>query len=420
MPNKNVLQSAQSWIIPMLSSIALVILVLALVDRCSVSEQKKEVVQSDNKKDIQTPPLSTIKQEKDPTSAITLLPTTFDQLPGWSSDDHSEAWPALVNNCKVMSRKAADWNRICLQAFSIAPVDGPIPSKNAAKLFFERHFHPFQLIGEKNKNKGLMTGYYEPLLQGSYTKTERYRYAVYAPPKKMLTIELDSLFPELKGKRVRGLLQGNKVIPFYERAAIEGDSNLLAGDEILWVDNRDDLFFLHIQGSGRAQLPNGHIIGVGYANQNGQPYRSIGQVLINHNELERTNVNLFTIKQWLRKNPEMGTQVLNANPSYVFFSLRENVKDGPIGSLNVPLTPERSIAIDPKVVSLGSLMYVDSHYPDESHAPLQKLVFAQDTGGAIKGTLRADMFYGTGKVAEKMAGLMKEYGQYFLLKPKPQ
>ncbi|MCK5812735.1 MAG: murein transglycosylase A [Cocleimonas sp.] len=343
----------------------------------------------------------------------------FSALPNWDNDQHAEAWPALIKNCQIMAEKKAVWQTICADAKQ--QTSSQTITNASAKQFFERHFTPYQLIAQKDdkeKKHGLMTGYYEPLLKGDYEKSDRYRYPIYAPPKAMLTIDLGDLYPALEGKRVRGRVEGNKVIPFYDRKTIDGTDSPLTGEEIIWVDNRNDLFFLHIQGSGRVQLPDGKVIGVGYADQNGQPYHSIGKILIEKKAIARKDMSLFSLKAWLRENPDKALDILNANPSYVFFNLRDEIKEGPIGSLNVPLTPERSIAIDPKKVSLGSVMYIDTTYPDKAKTPLQKLVFAQDTGGAIKGELRADMFYGSGKQAEFRAGLMKNRSQYFILKPK--
>ncbi|HPE59515.1 MAG TPA: murein transglycosylase A [Thiolinea sp.] len=335
-------------------------------------------------------------------------------LPGWERDRQQEAWPALLKNCRVMHKKP-HWDRICQAAATL-----PAPDQATARQFFEQNFIPYRLFSQEGREQGFMTGYYEPLLMGSYTRDERFRYPLYAPPKDMLTVELDSLFPELKGKRVRGRLDGNRVIPYYPRAEIEVTDSPLAGQEILWVDNHADTFFLQVQGSGRAQLPDGRIIGVGYANQNGQPYVAIGKTLMDWGEVEPGKVNLFVLREWLRNHPDRAQALMNTNPSYVFFNLRDEVADGPTGSLNVPLTAERSIAIDRKAIELGSLMYVDSTYPIGDKAPLQKLVFAQDTGGAIRGDLRADFFFGTGEQAEQWAGTMKQDTRFYLLKPKVQ
>ncbi|WP_020558404.1 murein transglycosylase A [Thiofilum flexile] len=338
---------------------------------------------------------------------------TWSDLPGWERDAYEQAWPALLNNCQAMQkRKVTAWLTICQQAQTLNP------DRASAKAFFEQHFQPQQIMSSEGKTTGFMTGYYEPLLMASYIADERFKYPIYKTPANLLTIDLGELYPELKDKRVRGRLEGSRVVPYYDRAAIEGDTKPLAGNEILWADNRDDVFFLHIQGSGRAQLPDGSIIGVGYDNQNGRSYLPIGKVLIERKLVEREHMNMFTLRAWLDSHPDQAQEILNQNPSYVFFKLRENVTQGPIGALNVPLVAERSIAVDPKTIPLGTLLWVDSHYPD-SKTPLQKLVFAQDTGGAIRGELRADFFYGTGEQAEQWAGRMKQNTQFYQLTPLP-
>lgn len=357
-------------------------------------------------KESQVPPAK-------PLGPMTGEALTWDKLPGWNQDQAQEVWPALLNNCLAMSKKELVWETICQTAQT-----NPIPDTASARAFIEHYFTPYQLFGENLKAEGLLTGYYEPLLQGSYQKTERFQYPIYSPPKDMLTIELAELFPELKDKRVRGrLVEGNRVVPYYDRATIDGSTQPLAGQEIVWVNNKEDLFFLHIQGSGRVQLPDGKIIGIAYANQNGLPYVAIGKRLQEWGKLQPGNINMFTIKQWIRDNPNEADKLLHENPSYVFFSLRENVEQGPIGSLSVPLTAGRSLAVDRKVIDLGSLMWIDSTYPD-TNQPLQRLMFAQDTGGAIKGDLRGDFFFGTGQQAETWAGHMKQKTRFYILKPK--
>lgn len=339
---------------------------------------------------------------------------TWEQVPGWNLDQAQEAWPALFSNCLAMAKKEATWEAICQAAQAKPATDAA-----SARAFFEQFFTPYQLFGENLKPEGLLTGYYEPLLQGSFEPSERFQYPIYRPPQDMLTIELAGLFPELKDKRVRGrLVEANRVVAYYDRATIDGPTKPLAGQEIVWVDNKEDLFFLHIQGSGRIQLPDGKVIGVAYANQNGLPYVAIGKRLQEWGKLQAGTINMFSIKQWIRDNPTEADKLLNENPSYVFFSLRENLDQGPVGSLGVPLTAGRSLAVDRKVIDLGSLMWVDTTYPD-TQQPLQRLMFAQDTGGAIKGDLRGDFFFGTGQQAETWAGHMKQKMRLYILKPKP-
>ena len=291
----------------------------------------------------------------------------------------------------------------------------------AARAFFERHFTPYSVSAPDGRDTGLVTGYYEPLLRGSRHRDDRYRYPLYAPPDDLLRVELFDLFPELEGKRVRGRLDGRRVVPYWTRADIEAGRAPLAGKELVWVDDAIDAFFLHIQGSGRVTLKEGDIMRIGYADQNGQPVQSIGRLLVERGELTLASASMQTIKQWGRDHPDKLPSLLAENPSYVFF--REVVPDpkaaidGPIGSLGVPLLAQRTIAVDPRAIPLGTPVYLATTYP-LSEKPLARLVMAQDTGGAIKGALRADLFWGFGESAGEQAGRMRQQGKMWLLWPK--
>ena len=336
----------------------------------------------------------------------------WNSIAGWTEDSHADAWPALLRNCIALGSKT-EWHSICGAAEQISD-----PTDLAARSFFEQWFVARELLGKGGKPEGLITGYYEPLLFGSTVPDERFRYPLYRQPESLLIIDLGDLYPELQNKRVRGQKSGQKVIPFYSREQIESNRELLAGNELLWIDDRDAVFFLHIQGSGRVQLTDGTIVGAGYSNQNGHPYVAIGRVLLEQGALEREEISLFTIRQWLRDNPAQAEHLLNKNPSYIFFELREDVGEGPVGSLNVPLTAQRSIAIDPETVPLGSLVWLQTNLPGAPEIPYNRLVIAQDTGGAIKGPVRADLFWGHGDYAENNAGIMKERGRMLVLLPR--
>ena len=215
--------------------------------------------------------------------------------------------------------------------------------------------------------------------------------------------------------RLRGRLDGNKIVPYLPRSAIDGGEQPLAGNELLWIDDPYGSFFVQIQGSGRVQLQDGSIMGLDYADQNGHPYFAIGKKLVELNEIPLAEVSLFSIRKWLQDNPSRADEVLNTNASYVFFSLREDSQEAARGSLNVPLTEERSLAVDKSVIPLGTLVWLDTTLPDGSD--FQRLMVAQDTGGAIAGHVRADVFFGTGDRAERLAGEMKQQGSLFALLP---
>ena len=343
---------------------------------------------------------------------ISTLPVQWEDLPGWDADQHAKAVPAFLRGCEKIADNPP-WRDICAAAAKLPDN----VSDEQARQFFEQHFTPHKLLTAEGGDTGLITGYYETLLYGAREPSSRYRYPIYTRPNNMLKIELGELYPALKKRRVRGrLVADNTVHPYYSRAEIDGAAQPLAGNELLWVDDRAALFFLHVNGSGLVQLPDDKIIGVGYADQNGHPYRSIGKLLAEWGEIPLPDINLFSIRQWLDDNPARMDELLNANPSYIFFIEREASPIGPTGSLNVPLTPRRSLAIDPTVVFLGSPMWLDAESPDGG-APLRRLMIAQDTGGVIKGRVRADFFWGRGEQAKKMAGLMKSRGHLYTLQP---
>ena len=337
---------------------------------------------------------------------------TFDQLPGWRDDDLTLAWPALMQSCKGLKSNPA-WTGACQAAAQLPP----LPDGAAIRTFFEQQFQPWQINQAEGGNEGLVTGYYEPLLRGSRTLTPKYRFPIYAAPEDLLVVDLAALYPELKNLRLRGRLQGNKVVPYFSRSEIEAGSAPVRGKELVWVDDPVELFFLQIQGSGRVKLDNGDVVRVGYADQNGHPYRSIGKWLVDKGELTLDKASMQGIKDWGLRNPARLPELLNANPSYVFFRELPNHLSGPLGALGVPLTAERSIAIDPRGMPLGAPVWLATTRPNSSEA-LNRLVMAQDTGGAIRGNVRADFFWGFGDEAGRQAGAMKQKGRMWALLPR--
>lgn len=305
------------------------------------------------------------------------------------------------------------WRPACDEAQAL----GSKPDNGSLRRFFESRFQPYLLTNPEGTVEGMITGYYEPLLKGSRKPTGPGRYAVLGVPDDLLTIDLSELYPDLKNYRLRGRLLGNKVVPYWSRAELMAREDSLKARTLLWVDDPIELFFLQIQGSGRVRLPDGSIVRLGYADQNGHPYQSIGRVLIERGELKPEQASMQGIQAWARANPAKVNDLLNANPSYVFFrELDLPASEGPIGALGVPLTPERSIAIDPRSTPLGAPVFLAASHPNSSK-PLRRLVLAQDTGGAIKGVVRADYFWGYGAEAGALAGRMKQTGQMWVLLP---
>lgn len=300
---------------------------------------------------------------------------------------------------------------MCAEADSVAVGDGL-----AARRFFESRFAPFQVVNPDANREGLITGYYEPLLVGSRKRSARFPYAIYGVPDDLLVVDLGQLYPDLKDYRLRGRLEGRKVVPYYSRAELEQRDAQLATKALLWVADPVELFFLQVQGSGRVQLEDGRRVRVGYADQNGHPYRSIGRYLVDQGELRLEQASMEGIQTWARANPRRLPELLNANPSYVFFRELGSGDAPPPGALGVPLSEGRSLAIDPRVVTLGAPVFLATTWP-ASLRPLQRLMVAQDTGGAIKGAVRADFFWGFGAEAGAQAGKMRQKGMLWVLLP---
>lgn len=290
------------------------------------------------------------------------------------------------------------------------------PDADTARRFFERFYTPYRITGSDGAAEGLVTGYYEPLLRGSRTASRRYRYPVYGVPEDLLVIDLSEVYPQLKGMRLRGRVEGRRVVPYYDRSQIDDGVPGVRGKEIAWVDDPVELFFLQIQGSGRIRLENGAMLRVGYADQNGYPYRSIGKWLVERGDLPLEKASMQGIKDWARQHPEQLKNLLNYNASYVFFRELPSDLSGPIGALGVPLTARRSIAVDARYVPLGVPVYLATTWPN-STKPLNRLVLAQDTGGAIRGAVRADFFWGYGDEAAREAGRMKQPLRMWVLLP---
>lgn len=336
----------------------------------------------------------------------------WESLPNWQEDDPTDALKAFVRGCAVLATQR-EWQAVCAAGQALAANAKAEPIRR----YFRDHFEPFKVVNANDTDVGLVTGYYEPLLRGSRVRTATFKYPVYAQPQDLVSVELAEVYPDLKFKRLRGRIVGNKLVPYFDRSEIESASAPLKGLELAWVDDAVELFFLQIQGSGQILLPDGSRMRVGYAEQNGHPFRSLGGALIRRNQLKAEHASMQGIKAWARKNPSKIQAFMNINASYVFFKELANEGSGPIGTLGVPLTGERSIAVDQRVVPLGVPVFLSTTYPNTKTA-LNRLMVAQDTGGAINGAVRADFYWGFGDEAGAEAGRMKQQGRMWVLLPK--
>jgi len=346
-----------------------------------------------------------------PAPAPLMTPTTFSALPGWEQDDLRQAWPALLQSCRGLASKP-DWKAVCAAARAVDGNDAA-----AVRGFFESRFVPNLVRAADGADTGLITGYYEAMLYGSRKRAGAYQTPLYRVPSDLLTVDLGSVYPQLKGMRLRGRLSGKTVVPYSSRAEIARAP--FAGKELLWVNDPVEAFFLEVQGSGRVQLDSGETVRVAYADQNGHPYKAIGRWLVEQGELTAEEATAQGIRAWIAANPGRRQELFNVNPSYIFFR-EEKLPDpslGPKGALGVPLTPGRSVAIDPAFIPLGAPLYLATTEAG-SEVPMQRLMMAQDTGGAIRGAVRADFFYGFGPDAMDRAGKMKQRGTVWVLLPR--
>jgi membrane-bound lytic murein transglycosylase A len=346
-----------------------------------------------------------------PPPAPLFTPVAFEALPGWQQDDLRQAWPAFQASCRALGAKA-DWKTVCAAARMVDAQDGA-----AIRRFFEAYFVPNLVRAADGADSGLVTGYYEPFLRGSRKRGGANQTPLYKVPDDLITVDLASVYPSLKGMRLRGRLSGKTVVPYGSRAEIERAK--IPGKELVWVDDAVEAFFLEVQGSGRVQLDDGETVRIAYADQNGHPYKAIGRWLVEQGELTSSEATAQGIKAWIVAHPARRQELFNANPSYIFFR-EERLPDpsvGPKGALGVPLTPTRSVAIDPAFLPLGAPIYLATTEPAGT-APLQRLVMGQDTGGAIRGAVRADFFFGFGGQVPDNAGRMKQRGQLWVLLPR--
>ena len=321
---------------------------------------------------------------------------SWQELPGWQEDDLRQPWAAWLKSCDVLRRKSSElnWRDLCARAVNINGGD-----LAAVRQYFESGFQPYEVRNSSSgSEQGLITGYYEPVMNGSRVKTGSYAVPLYRYPSAWTR---------------------SKPSPAPTRAELVS-SGMLNGSELVWVQDPVAAAFMQIQGSGKVRLDDGRILRLGFAGTNDQPFKSFAQWLLDRKEINKSEATMQGIQQWARRNPGRVDEMLNANPRFVFFKelpTTSNAELGPVGALGIPLMAERSIAVDVRAIPLGAPVFLATTKPMSGQL-MQRLVMAQDTGTAIVGGVRADYFWGSGDAAAEMAGRMKQSGREWLLLPR--
>ncbi|MBT4908304.1 MAG: murein transglycosylase A [Rhodospirillaceae bacterium] len=366
-----------------------------------------------------------IEKTPAPEAATSYTPVAFDELPGWDADALAEALPAWQRSCARMAPQpdvkkigpstgnvagtVADWRPVC------AGLDGlPAGDSGALRSFIEANLVPLRVRG-KADDPGLFTGYFEPIIEASRERTPIYHEPIYALPRDHVSVRLEDFDPELKGHSIVGRVENGRLVPYRQRGEIEAGAINDSARILFWARDTLDVFILQVQGSGIAALPDGSRTRIGFAGHNGHNYGSVGRWLIENGKLDAGRAGWEDIRAWLEANPKIMRDTLAVNRRFIFF--REIDGDGPTGAAGVTLTAERSMAVDPKHVPLNVPVWLDAEHPD-GNSRLQRLMVAQDTGNAIRGAVRGDFYWGTGRAALDKAGRMKSRGAYYILVPR--
>lgn len=354
-----------------------------------------------------------------------LEPTSWSELAGWTEDDHAAAFGTLVKSCRaVVNRRSAPGNaqsmlealkHVCRRALAERNVKG-----EQARAFFERNFRPVR-IARLGETTGLLTGYYEPVVEGSRRRTAEFTVPMYRRPTDLVAVgrRRGEAFPN-KGPVVRQFGR-RRAVPYYDRAQIENGA--LAGRflEICWLKDPIEAYAIHIQGSARVRLVEGGVLRLNYDAHNGHPYTAIGRILIERNIIPREQMSFERIRQWMEANPEEAVQVRRANKAFVFFRVAALADDEEaVGAQGVPLTAGRSIAVDTPLHVLGTPFWIEADLPlnaARETSPFRRLMVAQDTGSAIVGPARADLYFGAGDEAGRIAGRIRHPGRFVMLVP---
>ncbi len=359
-------------------------------------------------------------------AGATLQPVAYARIPGWARDDAAAAFATFLQSCAALSTAPAEvgpvsnprlvpgLNRACAAARALGTAT---PAPGIARLFFEANFRPFALQPTA-RPAGFLTGYYEPEVDGSPVRTDRFNVPVYGRP-----LDLVPSRPQADGnKGAVSRYDGERLVPYWDRAAIEDGALAGRGLEICWLQDPIDLFFMQIQGSARVRLPDGQVLRLNYDGHNGQPYVPVGRLLIERGQVPRDQMSMDRIRSFMEADPAAGRALRRENPSFVFFRAVPLASGaGALGAQGVGLTPGRSIAVDRELHTYGTPFFIDARLPlrsTVSDTPFQHLMIAQDTGSAIVGPARADIFFGAGAEAGRIAGRMRDPGAFFILVPR--
>ncbi|SRR5579875_164597 len=356
--------------------------------------------------------------QRAPTARLVLSRVAFADLPGWGDGNQGAALPALLRSCAALTRqpddasmgvagRVGDWRKPCADAAALRDADAA-----TARRFFERDFVPFAM-SDDGRGAALVTGYYEPELAGARTPGAAFNVPVLARPPDLVTVALGDFRPSWRGAHIAGRVVDGRLVPYWTRAQIEAGALDRFRLALFYVADPIELFFLQIQGSGRIRLPDGRTVAIGYDGDNGRPYVALGRLLVERGAMTLEQASLQSIEAWLRAHPAEARGLMDENPSYVFFRVLPG--GATLGSEGVPLTPGHSLAVDPRFVPLGAPIWLDVA---QDGTAIRRLAVAQDTGAAIKGPLRGDLFWGSGDAAAARAGPMRAVGRGFLLRPK--